>query len=68
MTKQETNTASAERDPQSEVLDEVAAKRLSDALGSAYIGITCSQCSSIRVIRAGACGVCLDCGSSEGCG
>ena len=48
--------------------DDINAKRLADALGNAYMGIICSYCGSGRVVRAGACGVCLDCGSSGGCG
>jgi ribonucleoside-diphosphate reductase alpha chain len=37
------------------------------ALGNAYMGITCSNCGSDKVIRAGACGVCTQCGTSQGC-
>ncbi len=37
------------------------------ALGTAYMGITCSNCGSDKVIRAGACGVCTQCGTSQGC-
>jgi len=37
------------------------------ALGSAYMGVTCSNCGSDKVIRAGACGVCTQCGTSQGC-
>jgi len=37
------------------------------ALGNAYMGITCSNCGSHKVIRAGACGVCTQCGTSQGC-
>jgi ribonucleoside-diphosphate reductase alpha chain len=32
-----------------------------------YMGITCSHCGSEKVIRAGACGVCTQCGTSQGC-
>lgn len=35
--------------------------------GNAYMGITCSHCGSEKVIRAGACGVCTQCGTSQGC-
>jgi ribonucleoside-diphosphate reductase alpha chain len=41
--------------------------RVRTALGSAYMGITCSHCGSDKVIRAGACGVCTQCGTSQGC-
>jgi ribonucleoside-diphosphate reductase alpha chain len=37
------------------------------ALGNAYMGVTCSNCGSDKVIRAGACGVCTQCGTSQGC-
>ncbi len=40
----------------------------SDPLEQAFMGITCSFCGSSRVIRAGACGVCLDCATTGGCG
>ncbi len=41
--------------------------RVTVALGSIFMGITCSVCGSDKVIRAGACGVCTDCGTSQGC-
>src|SRR5437879_1273057 len=41
--------------------------RVSVALGSIFMGITCSVCGSDKVIRAGACGVCIECGTSQGC-
>jgi ribonucleoside-diphosphate reductase alpha chain len=41
--------------------------RVKTALGSAFMGITCSNCGSDKVIRAGACGVCTQCGTSQGC-
>jgi ribonucleoside-diphosphate reductase alpha chain len=41
--------------------------RVKAALGTAYMGITCSNCGSDKVIRAGACGVCTQCGTSQGC-
>jgi len=43
------------------------ADRVKAALGTAYMGITCSNCGSDKVIRAGACGVCTQCGTSQGC-
>jgi ribonucleoside-diphosphate reductase alpha chain len=43
------------------------ADRVTVALGSVFMGITCSVCGSDKVIRAGACGVCLECGTSQGC-
>jgi ribonucleoside-diphosphate reductase alpha chain len=41
--------------------------RVKAALGSAFMGILCSNCGSDKVIRAGACGVCTQCGTSQGC-
>jgi len=41
--------------------------RVTIALGSIFMGITCSVCGSDKVIRAGACGVCTECGTSQGC-
>ena len=43
------------------------ADRVMVALGSIFMGITCSVCGSDKVIRAGACGVCTECGTSQGC-
>jgi ribonucleoside-diphosphate reductase alpha chain len=37
------------------------------AIGSAFMEIICSHCGSDKVIRAGACGVCTQCGTSQGC-
>ncbi|MBE2204941.1 MAG: vitamin B12-dependent ribonucleotide reductase [Chthoniobacterales bacterium] len=41
--------------------------RVKTALGTAYMGVLCSHCGSDKVIRAGACGVCTQCGTSQGC-
>ncbi len=43
------------------------AGRLKDALGHMFMDITCSHCGSSKVIRAGACGCCTECGTSQGC-
>ena len=43
------------------------ADRVRAALENMYIGMTCSNCGSTKVIRDGACGVCTDCGTSQGC-
>ncbi|KAB2643229.1 MAG: vitamin B12-dependent ribonucleotide reductase [Verrucomicrobia bacterium] len=45
----------------------VGQDRVKTALGSAFMGITCSNCGSDKVIRAGACGCCTQCGTSQGC-
>ncbi|MFV1995463.1 MAG: vitamin B12-dependent ribonucleotide reductase, partial [Verrucomicrobiales bacterium] len=44
------------------------AERVREALGNIYIDEPCSNCHSTKVIRAGACGVCTQCGTSQGCG
>ncbi len=43
------------------------ADRVQEALGSMFMDIVCSHCGSDKVIRAGACGVCTECGTSQGC-
>ncbi|CAN5594083.1 vitamin B12-dependent ribonucleotide reductase [soil metagenome] len=43
------------------------AERVTEALGNMFMDITCSHCGSTKVIRAGACGVCTECGTSQGC-
>ncbi|MBA2269778.1 MAG: vitamin B12-dependent ribonucleotide reductase [Chthoniobacterales bacterium] len=43
------------------------ADRVKEALGNMFMDITCSSCGSEKVIRAGACGVCTECGTSQGC-
>ena len=44
------------------------ADRVKKALGNMYMDQPCSNCHSTKVIRAGACGVCTQCGTSQGCG
>jgi ribonucleoside-diphosphate reductase alpha chain len=41
--------------------------RVKVALGNAFMGIICENCGSDKVIRAGACGCCTQCGTSQGC-
>jgi|694.fasta_scaffold18708_6 ribonucleoside-diphosphate reductase alpha chain len=43
------------------------AERVKGALGTMFMDTTCSNCGSNKVIRAGACGVCTECGTSQGC-
>jgi hypothetical protein len=43
------------------------AERVKAALGNMFMDTPCSHCGSSKVIRAGACGVCTDCGTSQGC-
>ena len=42
-------------------------ERVKEALGNMFMDIVCSHCGSDKVIRAGACGVCTECGTSQGC-
>ncbi|HWB60545.1 MAG TPA: vitamin B12-dependent ribonucleotide reductase [Chthoniobacteraceae bacterium] len=43
------------------------AERLKEALSNVFMDTTCSNCGSTKVVRAGACGCCTDCGTSQGC-
>ncbi len=43
------------------------AERVQEALGNMFMDIICSHCGSNKVVRAGACGVCTECGTSQGC-
>lgn len=43
------------------------ARRLKEALGNMFMDVTCSNCGSNKVVRAGACGCCTECGTSQGC-
>ena len=43
------------------------ADRVKRALGDMYMDTPCSNCGSHKVIRAGACGCCTECGTSQGC-
>jgi hypothetical protein len=43
------------------------ADRVREALGNMYMDVSCLYCGSTKVIRAGACGVCTECGTSQGC-
>ncbi len=43
------------------------ADRVKNVMSSMYMHVTCSNCGSDKVIRAGACGVCTECGTSQGC-
>ncbi len=46
---------------------EAHADRVREALGALYMDTPCSHCGSNKVIRAGACGCCTECGTSQGC-
>lgn len=55
------------REPMAEDDAGVNIDRVSVALGKAYMDTPCSNCGSEKVIRAGACGCCTECGTSQGC-
>jgi ribonucleoside-diphosphate reductase alpha chain len=48
-------------------LSQLHADRVQAALENMYMGMSCSHCGSTKVIRTGACGVCTECGTSQGC-
>jgi len=62
-----TNSLPNEGKPQLNPNGASYADRVQEALGSMFMDITCSVCGSNKVIRAGACGVCTECGTSQGC-
>jgi ribonucleoside-diphosphate reductase alpha chain len=62
-----TNSLPNEGNPQLNPNGASHAHRVQEALGSMFMDITCSVCGSNKVIRAGACGVCTECGTSQGC-
>lgn len=55
-------------DGEKPALGRTHADRVKAALGTMYMDQPCSNCHSHKVIRAGACGVCTQCGTSQGCG
>lgn len=62
-----TNHVPNEGEPQIASNGSSHADRVQAALGDMYMDIICSHCGSDKVIRAGACGVCTECGTSQGC-
>lgn len=62
-----TQTQNSEGTPAHAVATATHAERIQGALGTMYMDTTCSHCGSNKVIRAGACGVCTECGTSQGC-
>jgi len=62
-----TNRSLSEGQPAMNGMAHRHADRVQEALGSMYMDITCSNCGSTKVIRAGACGCCTECGTSQGC-
>ena len=62
-----TNHASNDGEPHIAGNGSSHADRVQEALGNMFMDIVCSHCGSDKVIRAGACGVCTECGTSQGC-
>lgn len=62
-----TNHAPNEGNPTALTSGRTHAERVAEALGNMFMDITCSNCGSDKVVRAGACGVCTECGTSQGC-
>jgi ribonucleoside-diphosphate reductase alpha chain len=62
-----TNHTSNDGEPQIAGNGSSHADRVQEALGNMFMDIICSHCGSDKVIRAGACGVCTECGTSQGC-
>jgi ribonucleoside-diphosphate reductase alpha chain len=62
-----TNDSPGEGNPKVITSGYTHADRVKEALGNMFMDIVCSHCGSDKVIRAGACGVCTECGTSQGC-
>jgi ribonucleoside-diphosphate reductase alpha chain len=62
-----TQTQNSEGTPVAMAGTATHAERIQGALGTMFMDTTCSHCGSNKVIRAGACGVCTECGTSQGC-
>src|SRR3954464_8755149 len=62
-----TNHSPSEGNPRVLTNGYTHADRVREALGNMFMDATCPHCGSNKVVRAGACGVCTDCGTSQGC-
>jgi ribonucleoside-diphosphate reductase alpha chain len=62
-----TNDSPSEGHPKVGANGHSYAERVAEALGNMFMDIACSNCGSNKVIRTGACGVCTECGTSQGC-
>jgi ribonucleoside-diphosphate reductase alpha chain len=62
-----TNPGGNDGHPQIKQRGNTHAERLNEALGNMFMDTPCSNCGSTKVIRAGACGCCTECGTSQGC-
>ncbi len=63
----QTRTSVYMRNSDKEMTHEVFSERVQEALGNMFMDVICSNCGSSKVIRAGACGCCTECGTSQGC-
>jgi ribonucleoside-diphosphate reductase alpha chain len=61
------HTGGSEGKPHIHSLGDNHADRLRKALGNMFMDTPCTNCGSTKVIRAGACGCCTECGTSQGC-
>ncbi len=62
-----THKNGSEGHPHIHISGDTHAERVQIALGNMYMPTPCSACGSSKVIRAGACGCCTECGTSQGC-
>ncbi len=62
-----THPGNSEGTPHLAIEGDTHADRLKKALGNMFMDTPCSNCGSSKVIRAGACGCCTECGTSQGC-
>ncbi|HEY3841548.1 MAG TPA: hypothetical protein VGL72_33490, partial [Bryobacteraceae bacterium] len=62
-----THKNGSEGEPHISVGGNTHAENLQRALDNMYMDTPCSNCGSSKVIRAGACGCCTECGTSQGC-
>ncbi len=62
-----THKSGSEGQPHLNGVTNTHADRVKEALGNMYMETPCTQCGSSKVIRAGACGCCTVCGTSQGC-
>src|SRR5438477_2183797 len=62
-----TSHAPNEGEPHASGNGHTHADRVQEVIGNMFMDIICSHCGSNKVVRAGACGVCTECGTSQGC-
>ena len=62
-----TRKTGSEGNPHINSVGNTHAEKVQTALGNMFMDTPCSNCGSSKVIRAGACGCCTECGTSQGC-